>query len=418
MTKRKKVLLFGGIGAAIVLLVALNAAAQRDKGTEVRMETVQRRPLVATVTASGQIQPKRAVDISADITGRIIQITVEEGDTVTRGQLLLRIDPSQYEAAVARAQAMLASAEAGALQARVNRDQARRGLDRTLELKRRDSTLISDEQMEQVQTTYEVAEATARSAQHQVEQARAATSEAREQLAKTVIRAPMSGELTRLAVEEGETAVPGTFSRETGLLMTVSDLSVIQVNVRVDETDVVRIHRGDSTEITIDAFPDTAFAGRVTKIAQSAVRTAAASAGATNQAVDYEVEVTLEDPPAGIRPDLSATAKIVTATRDSALSIPIIALTVRQHEPLSTEVAPQDTTVKKKETEGVFVVREGIARFVPVRVGIAGEEHFEVLSGVTEGDSIVAGPYQTIRDLKDSTVVKPAASTGTGSATS
>jgi HlyD family secretion protein len=405
MTTKKKFLLFGGIGAAIVLLVALNAAAQRDKGTEVRLETVQRRPLVATVTASGQIQPQRAVDISSDITGRIIQIPVEEGDTVTRGQLLLRIDPSQYEAAVARAQAMLASAEAGALQARVNRDQARRALDRTLEL-RRDSTLISDEQMEQVQTTFDVAEATARSAEHQVEQARAATNEAQEQLAKTVIRAPMSGELTRLAVEEGETAVPGTFSRETGLLMTVSDLSVIQVNVRVDETDVVRITRGDSTEITIDAFPDTAFAGRVTKIAQSAVRTAATSAGATNQAVDYEVEVTLEDPPAGIRPDLSATAKIVTATRDSALSIPIIALTVREHQPISTEVAPQDTARTQRETEGVFVVRQGVARFVPVRVGIAGEEHFEVLSGLAEGDSIVAGPYQTIRDLKDSTAVK------------
>lgn len=412
MTRRKKILIFGGIGAVVVVLIALNAAAQGNKGTEVRIEEVQRRPLVATVTASGQIQPKRAVDISSDITGRIIQIAVEEGDRVERGQLLLRIDPQQYSAAVARARALLASAEAGWLQARVNRDQARRALDRTQELRRRDSTLVSDEQMEQIQTTFEVAEATARSAEHQVEQARAGLEEAEEALAKTVIRAPMSGEVTRLAVEEGETAVPGTFSRETGLLMTISDLSVIQVNVRVDETDVVRLRMSDSTEITIDAFPDTTFSGRVTKVAQSAVRSAAASSGATNQAVDYYVEVTLDDPPVGIRPDLSATARIITAMRDSALSLPIIALTVREHEPISTEVAPQDTTKAKKEVEGVFVVRQGVARFVPVKVGIAGQEHFEVLEGLSLGDSIVAGPYQTIRDLKDSTTVRP---TGGGS---
>jgi HlyD family secretion protein len=212
----------------------------------------------------------------------------------------------------------------------------------------------------------------------------------------------MSGQVTRLAVEEGEVAVPGTFSRETGLLMTVSDLSVIQVNVRVDETDVVRLHVGDSTEIEIDAYPDTAFTGRVTRIAQSAVRTAAAGA-AGDQAVDYDVEITLDDPPSDIRPDLSATAKIVTATRDSSLSIPIIALTVREHTPISTETAPRDTTAT--ETEGVFVVINGLAEFRPVTVGIAGEEHFEVLDGLAAGDTIVAGPYQTIRDLRDSTAV-------------
>lgn len=419
MTKKKKILVFGGVGVAIVALVVLNAAAQRDKGVNVRMETVQRRSLVATVTASGQIAPKRAVDISSDISGRIIQITVEEGDRVTKGQLLLRIDPSQYEAQVARAQAGLASAEASALQAHANRDQAKRALDRMTELWNRDTLLVSREQSEQAQTQNDVAAAIARSSDHQVEQARASLSEAQEALAKSVISAPMAGQVTRLAVEEGETAVPGTFSRETGLLMTISDLSVIQVNVRVDETDVVRLHLNDSTDVTIDAFPDTSFSGRVTKISQSAVQGAAAAAGATNQAVDYDVEITLDNPPPGIRPDLSATAKIITATRDSALSIPIIALTVREHEAMSTEVAPADTSKKKKETEGVFVVHGGIAQFVPVVVGIAGEEHFEVLKGLEAGDSIVAGPYQTIRDMRDSVMVKPikdaAKVTGSGS---
>jgi HlyD family secretion protein len=202
-------------------------------------------------------------------------------------------------------------------------------------------------------------------------------------------------------------AVPGTFSPETGLLLTVSDLSIIQVNVRVDETDVVRLHLNDSADVTIDAFPDTSFTGRVTKISKSAVQGLAATAGGTSQAVDYNVEVTLDNPPDGVRPDLSATARIVTAMRDSALSIPIIALTVREHEPISTETAPQDTAAGKKEVEGVFVVVDGNAEFRPVKVGIAGEEYFEVLDGLTASDSIVAGPYQTIRDLREGRQVRP-----------
>jgi HlyD family secretion protein len=213
-------------------------------------------------------------------------------------------------------------------------------------------------------------------------------------------------------VEEGEVAVPGTFSRETGLLLTISDLSVIQVVVQVDETDVVRLALGDSVEISIDAFPDTNFVGRVSKISDSAIRTAAASAGATtDQAVDYEVEITLEAPPGDIRPDLSATARIVTDTRTDALAIPIIALTVRPHAEVSTEARPADTTAagqQKKETEGVFVVTDGVATFRPVRVGIAGDEYFEVIEGVKEGETIVAGPYQSIRDLKDGAHVRQA----------
>jgi HlyD family secretion protein len=403
---KKKVIISGGIGVAIVALIGLNAASNRDRGQSVRLEEVGQRDLVATVTASGQIEPKRSVDISADITGRIIHIPVDEGDWVKRGDLVLRIDPSQYEAAMARGRAMLASAEASALQARANRDQAERAWNRAQELRRQDPDLISDQEIELSQTDFEVAEALAVSARHQVEQARASLQEAQEQLAKTVLRSPMDGQVTRLAVEEGEVAVPGTFSRETGLLLTVSDLSIIQVTVRVDETDVVRLHMRDSTEVTIDAFPDTTFTGRVTRISQSAVRGVAQTAGGTNQAVDYDVEVTLDDPPPGIRPDLSATAKIVTATRDSSLSVPIIALTVREHTPISTETAPQDTTAGAEEVEGVFVVQDGLAEFRPVKVGIAGEEYFEVLDGLALGDTIVAGPYQTIRDLRDSARVR------------
>ncbi len=408
MSKRTKILAFGGGAIALVVLVLVSASARRETGTEVRLENVARKDLVAVVTASGTIQPQTKVDVSADITGRITKLAVREGDYVQKGQFLLQIDPTIYEANVQRAQALVSSSEAGAVQARANRDQAKRTLARTTDLRKQNETLVSQEQLEQAQTSFEVSEALATSADRQVDQARAGLREARDQLAKTRLVAPMAGRITRLAVEEGEVAVPGTFSRETGLLLTVSDLSVIQVKVQVDETDVVRLHMNDSVEVSIDAFPDTAFSGKVTKVSDSAILPAGGAAAAQNdRAVDYVVEITLTNPPKDVRPDLSATARIVTDTRKQSLAIPIIALTVREHEALSTETKPADTTKKKKETEGVFVVTAGKATFRPVKVGVAGDEFFEVIDGVKEGEQIVAGPYQAIRDLKDGAAVKP-----------
>jgi HlyD family secretion protein len=427
MSKRNKVLLGGGGAVLLIILVMVSASAKRDKGIEVRFETVGRKDLVAAVTASGKIQPKKKVDISADITGRITRIAVREGDLVQKGQFLLQIDPTIYEANLQRANAAMSSAQAGAVQARASRDQAQRALTRTKELREQNPNLISQEQLEQAQTAFDIAEANQTAAEHLVEQARAGYQEARDQLAKTHLVAPMPGRVTRLAVEEGEVAVPGTFSRETGLLLTISDLSVIQTKVQVDETDVVRLHLGDSVEVTIDAFPDTTFVGRVTKISNSAILTAASAVGGSqsDRAVDYEVEITLSNPPTEVRPDLSATARIVTDTRKQALAIPIIALTVRENTPVSTEQrpargqaeaatpAPTDTSHKgagganKKEAEGVFLVHNGVATFHAVKVGIAGEEHFEVVEGVHQGDTIVAGPYQAIRDLKEGAHVRP-----------
>lgn len=402
MTRRRKITLFA-VGAIVITVIAANSLRGGDGSVSVRLDTVDRHDLISSVIASGKITPQRKVNVSSDITGRIILLEVQEGDFVAQGQLLLQIDPTQYEASVNRSQAMLASTVAGRVQAQANRDQAWRNMRRQQRLMESDSTLVTIQAIETSETNFAVAEANLTAAQHQVVQGEAAVAEALDQLAKTVILAPMSGKITRLAVEEGEIALASTFSRETGLLMTISDLSVIQVDVDVDETDVVRLELGDSAEIKIDAFPDTAFVATVTKISQSA-RNSGTAAG-NNQAVDYEVELTMKDPPAGIRPDLSATAKIITDTRHQVLGIPIVALTVREHTPISTEVAPQDTTVE--ETEGVFVVENGVATFRPVVIGIAGEEHFEVVEGLSEGDSIVAGPYQTVRDLGDSTAVRP-----------
>jgi HlyD family secretion protein len=409
MSKRNKILI--GLGGVVLLvgLIVMSASAKRERGVEVRFEKVGRRDLVAAVTASGKIQPKTKVDVSPDITGRITRLAVHEGDLVEKGQFLLQIDPTIYQAGLQRAQANYASAQASLVQSIASRDQAARALDRTKQLKQQDPNLVSNEQMEQAQTAFNVAEAVANSAQHQVDQARAGMREARDQLAKTRIVAPMAGRVTRLAVEEGEMAIPGNFSRDVGLLLTVSDLSVIQTKVNVDETDVVRIHLGDSVEVSIDAFPDTAFVGRVTKIANSALLSQAVSAtGSNDRAVDYEVEITLENPPGDVRPDLSATARIITDTRTQALSIPIIALTVRENTPLATESRRDTAQVgKKKEAEGVFVVVNGKASFRAVKVGIAGDEYFEVLDGVKADEQIVAGPYQAIRDLKDGTAVRP-----------
>jgi HlyD family secretion protein len=409
MSKRSKVLVGAGFAALIVGLVVISAGARRDRGQEVRFEKVGSRDLVAAVTASGKIQPKKKVDVSADITGRITKIAVREGDFVRQGQFLLQIDPTIYQANLQQAEATMASSQAAVVQAQANKDQAERALGRTKELHTQSPNLVSQEQLEQAQTAFDIAESNLIAAQHQVDQARAAVQSARDNLRKTTLIAPMTGRVTRLAVEEGEVAVPSTFSKDIGLLLTVSDLSVIQAKVKVDETDVVRVHLGDSVEVSIDAFPDTAFVGRVTKVSDSSVRDATSAAtGQNDRAVDYEVEVTLDKPPSDIRPDLSATSRIVTDTRKEVLSIPIIALTVRENKPVSTELRPVDTTAarKKKEAEGVFVVKDGVATFRPVKVGIAGDEYFEVLDGLKAGETIVAGPYQAIRDLKDGARVR------------
>jgi HlyD family secretion protein len=397
---------------------AFKIREKRNAGAEVRMEQISRRDLVSAVTASGKIEPKTKVDISADITGRIIRIAVREGDLVKKGQFLIQIDPAQYQAAVSRAEGVVASTQATMLQTRASRDQAERAWRRARQLSQAGENLIAPAAVEESRTALDVAQATYEATGAQLAQSKASLQEARDNLAKTRLVSPISGRVVRLAVEEGEVAVPGTFSRETGLLMTIADLSVILAKVQVDETDVVRLTPDDSVEVTIDAYQDTTFVGRVTRVSHSAQLTATQTAsGSNDRAVDFDVEITLQDPPEDIRPDLSCTARIVTDTRSNALSIPIIALTVRDHERVPNENAPPADTLKPKrrnrEAEGVFVVRDGIATFRPVKVGIAGDEYFEVLDGVREGETIVGGTYQAIRDLKDGDRVRQADTTET-----
>jgi HlyD family secretion protein len=407
-----------GIGGTIVVIVAAlaYAGARRNaqKPVEVRIEPVETRDLVASVTASGQIQPRTKVNVSADVTGRIVRLAVKEGDLVTKGQFLLQIDPEQPTAALQRAEAALASARAQEAQARANLIQSERNYERSLQIKRATPALISDEAVEQAKTQFEVNKALAEAARFSVAQAVANVRDARQALTRTTIVAPMSGKITRLNVEEGETAIMGTLNKDAATLLTISDMSILETTVKVDETDVARLNLGDSAIVQIDAFPDTTFVGRVVEISNSSVARAASATG--DQAIDYEVRIQLLNPPPDTRPDFSATAKIVYAQRTNALSIPIIALTVRENE----ELPGTDTAVTvgrgqpvrqvgKRDVEGVFVVGpDNKVTFRPVKVGIAGERHFEVLSGLKAGEQIVAGTYQAIRELKDGALVRRA----------
>jgi len=415
MSKKVKWSIGGAVIIGVVAFMAVTAAKRGNKGTEVRIEAVQKRDLVASVTASGQVQPQMKVDIAADISGRIVRLAVKEGQMVSKGQFLLEIDPSQYVAAVQRAEAALSASKAQEAQAKANFIQAQRNYQRSADIKKANTQLVSDEQLEQLKTAAEVQQALQEAAVHQVEQSEAQLRDAKSSLAKTTILAPMTGRVTRLAVEQGETAVPGTFNKDAATLLTIADMSVLETKVKVDETDVARIEVGDSAIVQIDAFPDTTFLGRVTKISNSSVKGATSQTGSADQAVDYEVTIQLLNPPKDTRPDFSATAKVVTDSRTQALSIPIIALTVRENEKLentdTAAIALGRTTntkqVGKKDVEGVFVVgTDNKVTFRPVKVGIAGEKYFEVLSGLKDGERIVGGTYQAIRELKDGALVR------------
>lgn len=390
----------GLAGVAIVALLgtaaALSLRGGSGRGASVRMADIDRRDLVASVTASGNIRARRSVDISSDVSARVADMLVREGEDVSAGDVLLRLDRTQLEAARARSQAAVSQARAQASQQSANLTRQRREYDRIRGLWMRDSLLVSRQQVEDAETNLEVARANMDASEYGVQVAEASLEEADDRLSRTIFRAPIDGKVTRLNVEEGETVVVGTMNNPGSLVLTISDLSVVEVVVQMDETDVPRLSLGDSAKIEIDAFPDRIFSARVTEIGNSAIRPPSQNASSgQQQAIDFEVVLTLDPTDADLRPDLSATAEIVTEIRGDAVAVPIIALTVRE-DTTATGDGPTAT-----EIEGVFVVQEGVASFRPVSVGIAGDEYFEVLSGLEPGERVVSGPYQTIRTLRD-----------------
>jgi HlyD family secretion protein len=415
MQKRTKTIVAVAALAVVVLVGVVAATKGRSKAVEVKIESVGTRDLVASVTASGQVASHTKVDVASDVSGRITRLAVKEGDIVKKGQFLLEIDPSQYQAAVGRNVAAVASSRAQVAQAKATLAQAQSTYQRTADLQKRNPTLVSADQVDQLLTAVKVNQALVDNALHGVAQAEAALRDAQSSLNKTTIVSPIDGQVTRLNVEQGETAIQGTLNKDAATLLTVSDMSNLETKVKVNETDVAHVKVGDSAMVQIDAFPDTTFRGQVTEISNSSLKAATTASPQTDQAVDYYVTVRLLNPPPQTRPDFSATAKIITDSRKQALSIPIIALTIRENTPVNSSDSAATvgkTPVKqvgKKDADGVFVVgTDNKVTFRPVKVGIAGEQYFEVLSGLKPGEKIVTGTYQAIRELKDGTVVRAA----------
>ncbi len=394
------------IGVVVVGLIALavvvNVARLQERTVEVRVSEVTERELVSTITATGNVRPRRQVNISADVMGRVTELNVEEGDEVERGDVLLRLDPSQTQAAVSRARATLAQSRAQVAQQRANMLQAERELQRLRGLRDRDASLVSTQALEEAETRLEVQVALLESAEYGVEQAQAGLDEVEDQLSRTTIISPISGRVTRLNIEEGETAVVGTMNNPGSLLLTIGDLSVVEAVLAVDETDIPQITLGDSATVELDALPGRWYAAVVSKIGNSAIQ---AQQGTSGQgSVDYEVILTLLDPPAELRPDLSATADIIVERRENALSVPIISVTVRSEE---------DEDDGEEDREGVFLLRDGRAVWQPVEIGITGQEYFEILSGIQAGDSVVSGPYQRIQEMRDGDAIRAQPRTST-----
>lgn len=397
MENRSKIIIGIAVVAVLGSAAVLSATRGREGGIEVRTEAIEHRDLVEIVTASGNIRSRRTVDISSDVSARVSQLLIDEGDDVVAGQILLRLEPDQYQAALSRAEAQLAQSRAQEAQQTANLTQAVRDRDRLVQLRARDSVLVSRQQLDDAETRVEVQQALLESARFGVSQAQAGVDESEDRLSKTIFTAPMTGKVTRLNVEEGETVIIGTMNNPGSLVATISDLSVIEVVVQVDETEVSEIALGDSASIRIDAFPDRDFSGTVTEIGNSAINPPSQQQGNQQAAIDFEVVLTLDETDAPLRPDLSATADIVVESRSGVVAVPIIALTVRDADEVGEAVAESEL----EDIEGVFLVKESTVSFQPIQVGVAGQEYFEVLTGLSSGDIVVAGPYQRIRQLRE-----------------
>jgi HlyD family secretion protein len=424
------------IGGAVVWA---NFAFRRTQGKTVTVEAVAARDLEAIVSASGKIQPKRSVNISADVMGRVTRLAVEEGQEVRQGQFLLQIDPRNLESALQRGEASLAGARAQLEQVRASVESARVNLALARENLKRQQDLWSEqlttrEALDRALTEVKLREADLKEREQQlatqqqrIRQEEAALSSARYDLSKVRIESPVDGIITRRNIEEGEMVVIGTMNNPGTVMLTIADMSVIQAEVEVDETDIPHVRLGQRAKVTIDAIRDRTFGGTVTEIGNSPIQTTTQQQGAGQQATTFKVVVTLDERIPEVRPGFTCTADITTATRQKAVAVPIQAMAVRELvydasgrivrqprddrrrrrsvEPTaSAEELPPGHT--RKETEGVFVLRDGRAVFVPVKTGIAGDKYFEVLSGLEVGDRVITGPFASVRDLQDGDPVK------------
>lgn len=398
--KRKKIwislVLLVLIGASVAVYLSRN----RTKVTEVQTDKVKRQRLVSKVTASGKIEPKKKVDISASIPGKIVRLAVEEGDQVNAGDFLLQIDPTPYEAALANAKAAVDGARSELESARASLRQMEQTHARKERMWTERTGLISQDEYERSKTDFQVQQSRVNSARHLVSQSVANVARAQDDLSKTRVTAPMTGIVVRRAVEEGEVAVIGTMNNPGTVLLTVADLSVMEAELEVDETDIGTIELGQKATVTVDAFPGKKFSGAVTEIGNSPI-VSETGVATSQEATDFKVTITLDRPGVLLRPGLTADGEIVTATRESAVTVPIQALVIRD-----IGKGKMDLPKEEREKEGVFLVQSGKAVFKPVKTGIMGELDIEVMEGLSGNEEIVSGTYQTLRELKDGDAIK------------
>ncbi|MGA2002019.1 MAG: efflux RND transporter periplasmic adaptor subunit [Terriglobales bacterium] len=440
----KKVLI--GIGAVLVLGIIVGITVYQSRKNLVTVQTGKalKENLSSVVSASGEIKPKTYVNIGANAFGKIIKLSVKEGEHVKKGQLLAQLenvqssaDVNATRASVQGAETDFIAAEAGLRTAQADLNRAKSDADHAqLDWERAQGlykdALIAKQEYDTKKAAWESAEAGLAQAQAKVAQAvaqkdsadkhitqnRANLTRVSDVLQKTTYEAPYDGVITNLPVREGETVVMGIQNAPGSTLMTLADMSVITAEVKVDETDIVNVQMGQSAEVTIDAIPRKTFHGTVTEIGDNAIVrstgvSTSQSTSTSEEAKDFKVVVTLTDPPEGLRPGLSTTAKITTATRNNIVSIPIQALTVRTPADLvpkdakgSVQAAAPVDNSKQKEIQGVFVIRNKKAEFVPVDTGISGVTDIEVTKGVQDGDEVITGSYKVLRTLKPGTSVK------------
>jgi HlyD family secretion protein len=438
MSRNKKILIGAGVVVILGALAFANIKFKRQDGITVNVENVQKRDLQAIVSASGKIQPQRLVNISADTMGRVTNLAVEEGDRIDKGQFLLQIDPRNLRSAVQRTEASLQVARSSADQLKSAIESAKVALKQAQDAYRRQQDLwkgglTTKEQLEKAEADLKMREADLRSQEQNVltQQARmqqetATLESARYDLSKVRIESPIKGIVTKRNIEEGETVVIGTMNNAGTVLLTVADMSIIEAEVEVDETDIPSVRFGQIAKVTIDAIPNKTFSGKVTEIGNSPITTTGSTTASSSQATNFKVTVQLDTEIPEVRPGFTCTAEITTATRKNVVSVPIQATTVREMvvdqkgeivrntEPEGTKRprpgAVQASELKpgqsRKELEGVFVVRDNKAQFVPLKTGIAGDKYFEVLGGVKEGDAVVVGPFASVRELNDGAAVK------------
>jgi HlyD family secretion protein len=406
----KKWIVIGIVAVAVAAAIGwrVSSRAGTSEATPVETEAVTRRRIVQTVTATGKVQPMTQVNVSADVSAKITRMTVEEGQWIEKGTLLLELDRERYVAAVESAEANLSAAQAQANLARENMVKAEKDYERSRQLFDRD--LESQATLDTRYAAAEVEKARYQSMRDQIEQARAQLRQARDDLAKTTIYAPMSGTISKLNKEVGEICIGSQFQED--VIMEISNLEGMEVLVEVDENDIVLVSVGDTAEIEVDALPDVTFTGEVTEIASSATITAA---GTTDQKTEFEVKVAIADAGTQLRPGMTASTEIVTDVREDSLSVPIQSATVRTLDQLGTSGSqpPEDAGKFTPDEDGfveiVWVVTDGRAAARQVTTGIQSDSHIEVLEGLEEGEQVVSGSYRAIsRDLSDGVAVRVA----------